>query len=254
MKIRMMCLVVLILFAVPVSGFSESQKKLVIYCGITMLNPMVDLSKDFGKKHGCKVQFVKGGSGKLLKLLLKNKNGDLFLPGSDSYIKNMGTEHPGLVTAKAHVGYNQAAIFVKKGNPKGIAADLNALGNGQYRVIIGSHEKGSIGKETKKILSKHGTFDQVREKATIALNSQSLVNAIKADKADVSINWFAVSTWPQYKDHVDALKISSEFASKKKLVLAVLQNSQSPDLAKAFLNFASSEKGNATFRKYGLGI
>lgn len=252
MKIKTIWLMVLILFLIPVSVYSQTSDKLIIYCGITMLKPMVELSKEFEQKHECKVQFVKGGSGKLLNLLLKNKNADLFLPGSDSYIKKMETDHPGLITATAHVGYNQAAIFVKQGNPKGIIPDLNVLHDGQYRVIIGSHEKGSIGKETRNILSKHGTFDQVKEKAVIALHSQSLVNAIKEDKADVSINWFAVSTWPENKDHVDTLEISSEYAAKKKLVLAVLKDSKQPKLAKAFLDFAASDHGQDVFKKYGL--
>lgn len=253
MKVRAICLKILILFLISMPGYSKDSGELVIYCGTTMMKSMVELAKEFEKSHGRKVHFIKGGSGKLLKLLLKNKNGDLYLPGSDSYIEKMKTEHPGLVTASAHVGFNQAALLVKEGNPKGIAPDLNVLHDGQLRVIIGSHERSSVGKEAKKILSKHGTFDQVKEKAVVTMNSSSLVNAIKADKADVSINWFAISTWPENKDQVDALKISDEYAKKKKLVLAVLKDSKQPDYAKAFLELAASDRGKEAFKKYGLG-
>lgn len=244
-------LIALVLFT-PGVLFATTPCKLVVYCGITMVKPMVALSKEFENQTGCKVQFVKGGSGKLLKLLLKNKNGDLYLPGSDSYVKKMETEHPGLVTAKAPVGYNQAAIFVKKGNPKGVPADLSALANEGFRTIIGSAERGSIGKETKKILTKFGNYDVVTRKATVTSHSQSLVNAIKADKADVSINWYAVSTWKENSKDVDALRISEAFAAKKKLVLTVLTDSQHPEQAKAFLDLVASEKGHAVFKQYGL--
>lgn len=213
---------------------------------------MVEISTDFEKSTGCKVQFVKGGSGKLMALLLDNKNGDLFLPGSDSYVKKLETDHPGLVVEKSEVGYNQAAIFVKKGNPKGVPAELSALTDERFKVIIGSAERGSIGKETQKILANYGNYDQVKERATITLHSQSLVNAIKADKADVSINWYAVSTWQENSQFVDGLRIDETFAQKNKLVLTVLKDSKNPEQAKAFLEAAASEKGHGIFKKYGL--
>lgn len=252
MKNKVFLLAVFVLFLIPSFTYSQPSDKLVVYCGITMLKPMVEISKKFEKEHGCKIQFVKGGSGKLLQLLLKNKNGDLYLPGSDSYIKKMEAEYPGLITAKAHVGYNKAAILVKKGNPKGITPDLNNFHSKQFKVIIGSDQKGSIGKETKKILSKHGSYEKVKTNAVLTLHSQSLVNAIKAGKADLSINWFAVSTWPENREHVDAIEISEDYAKKKRLVLAVLKDSKQAELAQSFLKLALSDYGKKVFGKYGL--
>ena len=246
------CSIVFLLVFIPSFLFAQTPCKLVVYCGITMVKPMVEIAKDFEKDTGCKVQFVKGGSGKLMTLLLENKNGDLFLPGSDAYVKKLETGHPGLIVEKSEVGYNQAAIFVKKGNPKGIPAELSALTDDRFKVIIGSAERGSIGKETKKILTGYGNYAQVKEKATVTLHSQSLVNAIKADKADVSINWYAVSTWQENVDSVDGLRIDESFAKKKRLVLSVLNDSKHPDKAKAFLALAASEKGRSIFKKYGL--
>ncbi|MGD9824145.1 extracellular solute-binding protein [Desulfobacter sp.] len=246
------CSLIAFFVFLPTFVCADTPCKLVIYCGITMVKPMVEISKEFEKETGCQVQFVKGGSGKLLSLLLENKNGDLFLPGEDSYIQKLESEHPGSIVDKSQVGYNQAAILVKKGNPKKIPATLSALTDDRFKVIIGSAERGSIGKETKKILTNYGNFDQVMKKATVTLHSQSLVNAIKADKADVSINWYAVSTWQENVDYVDGLRIDEKFAPKKKLILAVLTGSKNPDQAKAFLALTTSEKGHAFFKEYGL--
>lgn len=234
------------------AGNVFAEDTLVVYCGITMMKPMTVIAKQIETTHNCKINIVQGGSGKLLKLLLKNKNGDLYLPGSDSYIKKMDKDYPGLVVAKESVGYNRAAIFVKKGNPRGVAADLNSLLNPSFKVIIGSAEKGSIGKVTKKILEKKGIYDQVMKRAKISLHSKGLMNALKAGAADISINWYAVSTWPENEKFVDALPISGEFAQKKKLVLAQLKDSGHPAIAKAFLDLAASEKGRKMFNKFGL--
>jgi len=246
-------IVMMLFFFIPVSSHAApSSNKLVIYCGVTMLKPMVEISKQFEEKYECKIQFVKGGSGKLLTLLLKNKNGDLFLPGSESYIAKLENEHKGLIQAKELVGYNKASFIVKKGNPKNFKPDLDNLQDETYRVILGSPDKGSIGKETKKILSGHGSFEQVAQKAVMTKHSQSLINAIKNDKADVAINWYAVSLWPENANIVDAIQINELYAKKKKLILTVLKDSKNPDLATAFLNLAVSPYGKSIFLKYGL--
>lgn len=249
---KITCSLIAFFVFLPTLILADTPCKLVIYCGITMVKPMVEISKEFEKDTGCKIQFVKGGSGKLLSLLLDNKNGDLFLPGSGTYIQKLESEHPGLVVEKSQVGYNQASIFVRKGNPKKIPADLSALTDERFNVIIGSAERGSIGKETKKILTNYGNFDQVIKKAAVTLHSQSLVNAIKSGKADVSINWYAVSTWKENAGYVEGLRINEAYAPKKKLILAVLKDSKNQDQAKAFLALAASEKGHAIFKKYGL--
>lgn len=244
-----------VFFMIFFSGYAYSKppKKMIVYCGVTMSKPMTELAKAFEKENGCRIRFVNGGSGKLLKLLLKNKNGDLYLPGSDSYIKKIDTEYPGLITSKASVGYNKAALFVRKGNPKKIPADLNALQDENIKVLIGSPEKGSIGKETKKILINHGSWEKVKAKVNFTEHSKSLVSGLKSGKIDLTINWFAASTWAENRMHVEPLDIDEAYAKKKKLVLTVLSDSKHPKLAKAFLDFVSSSHGKAVFKVYGLG-
>jgi len=235
-----------------VATAAMAKETLVIYCGVTMLRPMTVIAKQIESSHDCKVNIVPANSVKLLKLILKNRNGDFYFPGDDSFIKKLENEHPGLVVAKAEVGYNQASIFVAKGNPKGVTSDLNDLLKPEYRVVIGSAKVTSVGKVTKKMLTKMGIYDQVLEKAKQSLHSEGLVNAIKVDAADIVINYHAVSTWEENKDVVDSMPISEEYAEKKKLVLAQLKDSKNPDLAAAFLAAASSPEGHAIFRQYGL--
>ena len=231
----------------------ESQKELLIYCGITMIKPMAEIAQIIEQQEGCKITITKGGSGNLLNAIKVNKVGDLFLPGSDSYIKTCQEEN--LVTDTAYVGTNRAAMMVQKGNPKGITADLDNLVRKDLYVVICNYKTGSIGKETKKILDAKGIFDAVQENATeLTTDSKRLFLLLKEKQADLVINWFAVSTWDDNPDYVDVLEIDEQYASRKKLVLGLLTTSQYPDLAKKFMDYASSEDGRAIFEKYGLGI
>lgn len=229
----------------------EQKKELLVYCGITMIKPMADIAKVIEQKHDCKILITKGGSGNLLKSIKANKIGDLYLPGSDAYIQT--TLEQGLVTDTVHVGYNKAAMMVKKGNPKDIPASLDSLADKRFLVAIGNPESGSIGRETKKILDKKSIFSKVAANVQMmTTDSKDLIRLLKGEEADLVVNWYATSTWPENKDSVTVLPISDEYAAKKKLILALLRFSRYPEIAKSFMEYAASDEGRAVFNKYGL--
>ena len=229
----------------------EKKKELLVYCGITMIKPMADIAKIIEEQEDCKIIITKGGSGNLLKSLKINKVGDLYLPGSDSYIKTCLEEN--LVSDTVFVGYNKAAIMVQKGNPKQITADLNNLTKKDYYVVICNPNTGSIGKETKKILERKGIFEEVQANASeLTTDSKRLFAVLKEKNADIVINWYACSVWEENEPYVDVLNIDEKFAKKKKLVLGLLKTSKYPEIARKFMEYAASDKGRELFKKYGL--
>jgi len=231
---------------------SKPKKELLIYCGTTMIKPMLEIKKIIEKQENCKIYISKGGSGNLLKSLKLSKIGDLYFPGSDSYIQKSKKE--GLVTDTTFLGYNQAAIMVQKGNPKKISNNLANFTNKNLFVVIGNPESGSIGKETKKILQKKGIFKKTLSNARfLTTDSKKLFQVLDDKEADLVINWYAVSVWPEHQSSITSLKINPKFVQKKKLVLGLLKSSKHSDIAKKIMNYASSEKGQQIFSKYGLG-
>ncbi len=226
-------------------------KELLIYCGITMIRPMTELATLFEKQEGCKVIITKGGSGNLLRAIKANQLGDLYLPGSDVYIKQSAKE--GLVTESVRVGSNKAVMMVAKGNPKKIPADLMALVSPEYYVVLGNPSSGSIGKETKKILVRRGIFDEVLENVKdLTTDSKDLIKVLRTRSADLVINWYATSVWPENAPYVDVLPIAPQYASEKRLVLGLLATSKYPRLAKKFMALAAGKTGQAIFKQFGL--
>ena len=229
----------------------KKEKELLVYCGITMIKPMTEIAAIVEEQEQCKIVITKGGSGNLLEAIRINGVGDLYLPGSESYIETSKDE--GLVTDSVFVGYNKAAIMVQEGNPKNITPDLNNLAREDLYVVIGNPDSGSIGKETKKILQKKGIFEAVKNNVRgLTTDSKMLFTVLKEQTADIVINWYAVSTWSDNADYVDVLSIDEAYATKKKLVLGLLRSSKHPDIARRFMEVASSERGHAIFEKYGL--
>ena len=226
-------------------------KELLIHCGVTMAKPMLEIAKIIEEQENCKILITTGGSGNLYKSIITNKIGDLYLPGSKKYIEDGNKEK--IITEEVFVGINKVTIMVQKGNPKNIGANFESLTNKDYRIVIGNPNSGSIGKETKKILEKIGVFDEVKNRAEyLTTDSKDLIQALKNDESDIIINWYATSTWDENRNQVEVLSFENEVITEKELYIGLLLYSQYPEIAKKFMEYASSDEGIAIFKKYGL--
>ncbi len=234
------------------SMFSKDKPELLLYCGITMVKPMKIIATIIEKKHNCSIKIMQGGSKNLYNSLKLAKIGDLYLPGSESYrLKGL---KDGFLTDFAYIGYNKAAIFVQKGNPNKIVK-LTSLLDESISIILCNPSTGSIGKESKALLIKfqgEEFYNDVFDIATdIGTDSRNLNKALIDKRADIAINWRATAFWPENKTYIDVVDIDEKYAPKKRLVLNLLKFSKYPDIAKDFMNFASSKDGQQIMKKYG---
>jgi molybdate transport system substrate-binding protein len=247
---------ILSFFLIIILGLSACapapRKELLIYCGITMIRPMREIGDIIEKEEDIKVIIIKGGSGNLLRSIEINNVGDLYLPGSSSYIESATEKN--LIIETNLVGYNRATLMVQKGNPLNIGNDLENLADPAYYVVIGNPDSGSIGKETRRILQEKGIYDLVLQNTReLTTDSKDLVSVLVEKRADLVINWFAVSIWDENTMYIETLPINIELAPPKELILASLSTSREPELAKIFIDYAVSAEGQAIFQKYGFG-
>ncbi len=220
---------------------------LKFYCGTTMAKAMAEIALEIEKKHGVKIELIKSGSAKLYKQLAAEKDGDLYLPGSDSYIKKNKKE--GYLGYSKFVGFNQAAILVQKGNPKGVKS-LDDFISDDINVIIGAPQSGSIGKAAKSVLIKYkdkAYYDLVAKRATLAEESSAVAQALLSGDADAAISWKASA----YGKDIDIVEIPSNIAAKKRLKITLLSFSKNKEVAKDLINFAASTEGKVIMNKYG---
>lgn len=227
---------------------------ITFYCGSTMSGAIGEISKQFGKVNGCEVKIIKGGSGKLWKMLSNKKDGDLYLPGSDSYRKKHIGKGIILKDGGDSIGFNQAAIIVQKGNPKGVK-DLSSLVDENLKVFLCDAKSGSIGKNTVSVLKKYKGQDFIDDAydntVDIGKDAKSVTNMIANKQADVGVTWRATAFWSGNEAKVDVVDINTKFAPKKNLVINLLSTSKNSDLAKKLMKFASSADGQKIMQKYG---
>lgn len=249
-----LCLVLLI--GISACGGAEDKApeqatpELLIYCGITMVKPMSEIAARFEKTHGCRIILNQGGSEDLYQSLKHSRKGDLYLPGSHSYREKHLEE--GLLGDYVYLGFNQASLFVPRGNPRGITGDLQWLLDKELSVVIGNPESCSIGKASEKILDKAGIYrDVVANCFTLAADSRNLNKLIKDGTADLMMNWRATGFFADNREHVEVIDLPEEISPRKRLLLNALNFSSHPELARAFMEYAGSREGLDVFRKHG---
>ena len=236
----------------PFSGFSAAAEEpnLMIYCGITMVRPITEIARQFEKREKVRIQIAQGGSEDLYQSAKKSRLGDVYFPGEPSYREKHQAE--GLLGDYQLVGYNQLAIFVKKGNPKNVRPDLKELLRNDLVLMIGNSESGSVGQETKQLLDKHGMYPKVVGKSAFLMpDSRSLAISLKRGEADITLSWRATAFFPDNQPFMDVVDLDAKVAEPQALLLIQLTFSKNPALAKRFIDFAASEEGQAIFRKFG---
>lgn len=236
-----------ILMALSLLPAAFAQETITLLCGVTMKFAVEELTKTFSEANKVKFEVSYGGSGDLQKLIQKNKVGDLFFPGTDSFIKQLQTT--GEVTDTAFAGENKAGLVVAKGNPKKIQS-IKDLADMKNKVVLARAASGSIGRESERILTEAGILDDVSDNVLyFTTDSKDLANAIKTGEADATINWKAAAALAENRPDMDVIDIPG--AAAEKLVFGLLKYSRNPGLAKKFMQYATSAEGRAVFAKHG---
>lgn len=227
-----------------------SGKKLLVFCGITMIDPVKELMDRFERETGVVMTMSYGGSADLMQSIMLNKAGDIYFPGAESFI--VEADKAGILGERARVGTNQAALFVRKGNPLGLTGNLAELTRPGLQVAIGHPDLGSVGKEAKAILTAQGLYDQVvAASAMMEPDSKGLSAALREERVDVVLNWKAVLFIGNNAQYMDMLPIQNGFAPTHVLTMATVVHSQEPGLAKDFLALCASPEGRAVFERHG---
>ncbi len=227
-----------------------AKQELLLYCGITMIRPMTEIVQNFEKRENIKITIAQGGSEDLYQSAKKSGVGDWYLPGEPTYRDRHQKE--GLLGDFATVGYNQMALMVQKGNPKGVKPDPREMLRKDLTAIIGNAESGSVGKEAKDILDGLGIYPKViKQAAFLAPDSRSLVNAMKRGEADITMNWRATGFFPDNAGKLDVIDLDPKLAKPQALLLIQLKSTKDVDLGKRFMAYTAGEEGQAIFRRHG---
>jgi molybdate transport system substrate-binding protein len=72
-----------------IDSASADSKELLVFCGITMIDPIMKLSELFEKKYSVSIKMTYGGSKDLAKSIEVNHLGDIYFPGTVKFVEEM---------------------------------------------------------------------------------------------------------------------------------------------------------------------
>ncbi len=226
---------------------------LVIYCAAGMRYPMEKIKADYEKEfksRGVRIQFDFEGSGTLLSKIEINRTGDLFLAADVSYI-SMAREK-GLVAESIPIAKMRPVIVVKRDNEKKIAS-VDDLLKDNVKVALGDPGATAIGRQTRKLLTASGQWQQLelttKSRGVFNPTVNGIADAVKLGSVDAGITWD--STAAQYPD----LKVIETPELDVGAVLnevGVVTSSKSPAAALHFARYITSrDRGQKTFASMG---
>ena len=254
-KILVAAVIAVVALIVILSVFSRRQnvrdgnEPLLVYCAAGVKQPVSELIEKFSKEYGFAVQLQYGGSGTLLSNLEVSRKGDLFIAADRSYA-DIAKEKK-LIEETLPIALMRPVIAVAKGNPKGIN-DIAALTRNDLRIALGNPESASIGKLTKKLLAKAGSWESVKQNVekngVFKPTVPDVANDVIIGAADASVVWDAtVAQSPE----LEAVRVPEFDAAVQEVTVCVLASCKQPVNALRLARWLNSNIGNEQFKKHG---
>jgi len=218
---------------------------LVIYSGFTMKYPVKELVRNFEKEHpDVKVVTLFGKSSSLYNKMLSQHKCDIFFTENDKLIKR----DLKIFSDVVKTGKNKLVLMVKKGNPKKIKT-LNDLRKPAISVIIGA-ENTYLGVKTAEMLKKYEKLYNSVNKKALKGTEEEIAASVVTD-ADCAIGWQGLAYWQNNRDFIDIIPVKDGDVMQSDLIMGVTAFAPNKNMARRFLEFAKSPKGQLIMRKWG---
>lgn len=240
-----LCLLVYLLYleAKPSGGAVK------VYCAAALRPVMLSIAAEFEAETGQRVSFDFGDSGSMLGNLSLRRDGDLFLPADDSYVRL--AEGQGLVDEVIPLCRMHAVILTRPGNPHGIRTFDDLMKPG-LKVGIANPDRAAIGKVVRDTLAAQGKWSQLAPRINVQhANVNDSANAVQVGSNDAAIVWDVVAA--NYPG-LSVVAVPELAAAVAKVELAVLNNAPELASARRFARYvAATDRGLSLFRKAGFG-
>jgi molybdate transport system substrate-binding protein len=229
------------LYWIGSEGATPNTRPILVWCAEAM-RPVLDaVKKDYERDFGQRVDINYDASQTILVKLAVVKQGDLFIPADDSYIRL--AEERGLVDPKEVFDLARMhAVVIVRPELKSVVhswTDLLSLGP---KFAIGNTETTAIGTVLKEKLHADGRWDELaRCKPIELINVNHVLNSVKIGSSDAGIVWDAVA-----RPHPDVVMVElPELAAVQARVQAAIPKSSTQhDAALQFVRYLRSpDKG-----------
>lgn len=225
----------------------EQEQALLVYAAAALKGPLEEIAGRYEQDTGVEVRFIFNSSGRLLAQLEQVREGDLFIPGDESFLSRAA--ETGLARECTAIARQVPLIVVQPGNPRRITG-LAGLADAGVRLIL-ADQSTAIGKCAVAILQKNGLYEAVLSNVVAeTVTAPQVALAISLGQGDAGIT--AASSVLHLDGAIELIPIPEEQNIKCVIAGGILTFSKNPGPARNFLAFLDSPASKQILKKYGL--
>ena len=261
MKKLMLCLMALVLFAIPAAAFAE-EIDLIVFAAASMTETLNQIAEQYKEvAPDVTLIYTFDSSGTLKTQIQEGADCDVFISAAPKQMNALditASEEANpdkldflLEDTRFNLLENKVALCVAEGNP----ADINsyddlaeALKAGKVMLAMGNSDV-PVGQYTQKIFAWYGIDEaDIAANLTYGSNVKEVTTAVVEGTADAGII-YGTDAFSAGLEPVDTA--TKEMCGQVIYPAAVLKESAHPDEAKAFLEYLQGEEASKIFESVG---
>ncbi len=216
-------------------------RELSVFAAASLTDAFTQLGSDFTAAHpDVKVSFNFAGSNDLVTQLQQGAPADVLATADEASMENAG----GLTGRPQSFATNKLVIAAAPGDPEHITG-LADLARKDIKVVLAAPEVPA-GKYAAAVLGEAGV---TVEPVSLEVSVKGVVTKVSLGEADAGIVY--VTDVSAAKGAIDGVTIPDDQNVIASYPVATLNDSQSPDDAKAFMDFVLSDDGQKVLADYG---
>lgn len=193
--------------------------------------------------------FSYGASGALQTQIEEGAPADIFMSAATKQMTALDEAGLLLADTKKDLLLNKIVLIVPKESTLALTSFEDVGGDTVKTVALGEPEGVPVGQYAQQVFTNLGILDTVKAKANYGSDVKQVLTWVESGEVDCGVVY---STDAKSSDKVSVICEAPE-GSHDEVVYpaAVIGSSTSPDEAKAFLDFLSSDEAVAVFEEYG---
>jgi molybdate transport system substrate-binding protein len=219
---------------------------LFAYVGAGIREPVVALVEGFERKTGMKVEMAFNNSGALLGQLELSRKGDLYIPGSMSFVQK--AKASGFIAeVVGPMAYHVPIIITPPHNPAKIS-EVRDLAKPGVKLVLPDRQATALGQTAFKIFTKLGIAAAAERNVLAYLETpMKVIAALQMGQGDAGIVEYSNA---RNHKQLGFVEIDPAVNIVEELPCASLNCSKDPEATRQFLDYAQTE-GPIVFAKYG---
>lgn len=225
--------------------------ELHVAAAASLTDVMKELAEDYQKEHpNVKITFNFGSSGALQQAIENGGQTDIFFSAAQKQMDSLEKSGNLAEGTRTDLLINEIVLIIPSDSTKDIK-DFNDLTREDVQHVALGEPKGvPVGQYTEEILTKLNIVDVVKTKAVYGSDVRQVLSWVETGEADCGVVYATDAVVAG--DKVKVVCKAPEDSHKPVIYpVAIIKDSKHMQEDKDFLNFVTSDKGKAAFKKYG---